>query len=437
MPKRSTSNLIDIRTGKPVEAPKRKPAAKAPPSSETTEYKWEFKPRFRKKAFGWKSQPAITRIREAVSEIKKVARSNSALAGEGAVLFLERLSPAIENIDGSSGAIGSAVNKSIEDLVPIIANATVDRQIREEWLERLFKAHEEDKIPYIERMGDFWGDLCSTQELASKWADDLIDCVRIAWSNAGSGAFFHGTSACLSALLKAERYKDLLELLKIERHQIWHYQQFGVRAMAKMGKISEAIKFAEVCAEKRGESTWIAHVCEELLLEAGLVDEAYERFAIMANRQNSYLSTYRAIAKKYPSLLPQRILMDLIEASPGEESKWFATAKDLGLLELALKLAREGPCDPKTLSRAARDHVQSNPEFAMNVGLAALAWLFKGYGYEVSSVDVWAAYESTIKAAQVIGEEEQVRSRIFEAVQTGLAKRNWVADVLAREFRLR
>ena len=94
------------------------------------------------------------------------------------MLFLERLSPAIEQIDGSSGSIGSAVNKAIEDLVPSIANATVDRHVREEWLERLFKAHQEDEMPYIERMGDFWGDLCSTQELASKWSDDLIDCVR-------------------------------------------------------------------------------------------------------------------------------------------------------------------------------------------------------------------------------------------------------------------
>ena len=174
---------------------------------------------------------------------------------------------------------------------------------------------------------------------------------------------------------------------------MWHYQQFRVRALAKMGKISEAILFAQKCADRRGESQSIADVCEELLLEAGMFDEADKRFAILANRQNSYLSTYRAIAKKYPSLSPKLILADLIKASPGEESKWFATAKELGELELALKLAREGPCDPKTLSRAARDHVESNPDFAMNVGQAALGWLFKGYGYEVSSTDVWAAYQ--------------------------------------------
>jgi hypothetical protein len=34
-------------------------------------HKWEFKARFRRHAFGWKSQPAITRVKPAVAEIKK------------------------------------------------------------------------------------------------------------------------------------------------------------------------------------------------------------------------------------------------------------------------------------------------------------------------------------------------------------------------------
>ena len=37
-------------------------------------HKWQFKARFRRHAFGWRSQPAIKRVQEAVSEIKKVAR---------------------------------------------------------------------------------------------------------------------------------------------------------------------------------------------------------------------------------------------------------------------------------------------------------------------------------------------------------------------------
>ena len=32
-------------------------------------HKWVFRARFRRNAFGWKSQPAIKRIKEAVSEI--------------------------------------------------------------------------------------------------------------------------------------------------------------------------------------------------------------------------------------------------------------------------------------------------------------------------------------------------------------------------------
>src|SRR5690606_33917032 len=76
-------------------------------------HKWEFRARFRRHAFGWKSQPAIKRIKEAVAEIKKVARKDKVLAAEGAVLFLEKVSPALEHVDSSSGSIGTAVNNAI------------------------------------------------------------------------------------------------------------------------------------------------------------------------------------------------------------------------------------------------------------------------------------------------------------------------------------
>jgi hypothetical protein len=59
--------------------------------------------------FGWKSQPAIQRLPEAVAEIRRVARKDVMLGAEGAVLFLEKVSSAIEQVDGSSGAIGLAV----------------------------------------------------------------------------------------------------------------------------------------------------------------------------------------------------------------------------------------------------------------------------------------------------------------------------------------
>ena len=89
-------------------------------------HRWQFAARFRRNAFGWRSQPAIARVREAAAEIRKVRRSDAVRAAEGAVLFLEKLSPALEHVDSSSGAIGNAVNRAIEELVPVIATAPAD-----------------------------------------------------------------------------------------------------------------------------------------------------------------------------------------------------------------------------------------------------------------------------------------------------------------------
>ena len=52
----------------------------------------------------------------------------------------------------------------------------------------------------------------------------------------------------------------------------------------------------------------------------------------------------------------------------------------------------QSPCDPKTLTRAARDFENKHPEFALRAGLAAIRWLAAGYGYEVTGADVRAAY---------------------------------------------
>ena len=68
--------------------------SKNPVRSDGRAMKWTFKRRFRRHAFGWRSQPAIMHIKEAVSDIRRVARDDALLAAEGAVSFLERLSRA-------------------------------------------------------------------------------------------------------------------------------------------------------------------------------------------------------------------------------------------------------------------------------------------------------------------------------------------------------
>lgn len=136
--------------------------------------------------------------------------------------------------------------------------------------------------------------------------------------------------------------------------------------------------------------------------------------------------------RKYPAEEPQRILCDLVASSPGEEGKWFAAAKEAGLLQVAVELANQSSCDPKTLTRAARDFIDQNPVFALEAGLAALRWLGAGYGYEISGVDVWAAYSYTINAAERIGRGDEVRERIRALV----AGRRFLVEVLGPELGL-
>ena len=151
------------------------------------------------------------------------------LTAEGAVLFLEKLAPAIEQVDSSSGGIGSAVNRAIETLVHIISKADVARAVREKWLDRLFEALQEDDMPYLEYLGDFWGELCVTPEIAAKWADYLSPTLTTMWDHCartGEYGYSKGTIPCLSALYAGGRHDELLSLVaKSEyRHKSWHYR---------------------------------------------------------------------------------------------------------------------------------------------------------------------------------------------------------------------
>lgn len=380
-------------------------------SKKSAAHPWAFRARFRRDAFGWKSQPAITRVREALAEIKKVAKRDPVVAAEGAILFLERVSQALANVDSSSGAIGSAVNRAVEELVAIIADAAVDATTREAWLERLYEAHAADEIPYIETLGDHWGELCVTKEIASRWADREIGITRHALSpDPKMRGHYHGTAACLGALFRAERYSEILQLLESEN--FWPYKRWAVKALAAMGKKAEAIRLADASRGPWTSNTDVARLCEEILLSSGLVDEAFDRYAAESKIASTYLATFRAVAKKYPSKSPEDVLARLVASTPGDEGKWFAAAKDAGLLDAAIALAKKTPTDPRTLARAARDHATTEPAFAVEAGLVALDWIAQGYGYEITSADVWAAYLPAKEAADRLGRGVDFRARV-------------------------
>ena len=381
----------------------------------------------------------MQRVKEATAEIQTVAKKDSVLAAAGAVLFVEKISPALEQVDSSSGAIGTAVNHAIDACAKIISEASVDDRTRDQWLDRLWDAYQNDEIPYIERLGDYWGELCASPERASAWADRLIGTVETMWSPAGKpGGYFTGTIPCLSALFHAGRHEELLALVDKAPYFWWHYRGWGVRSLAALGRKAEAIRYAESGRGLNDSPIAIARACEEILLSSGLADEAYARYAIAANQGTTFLATFRAIKKKYPTKPAAKILDDLVASTPGEEGKWFAAAKDAGLYDEAIALARRTPCDPRTLTRAARDFAVTNPRFAVEAGMAALGWIVAGYGYEITGADVLSAYSSTMDAAKNCNAVDEIESRVrgFLAAAQSPAT-NFVAQVLGRAMNSR
>jgi hypothetical protein len=149
----------------------------------------------------------------------------------------------------------------------------------------------------------------------------------------------------------------------------------------------------------------------------------------------TYCATH-ARASKYPDKPASVVLADLVRHTLGEEGKWFATAKDAKLFDEAVALANARPCDPKTLTRAARDFARTNPAFAVEAGLAALRWFVRGYGYEVAPLDVRVAYSNALTAAANAGVDEAVRTRIRALFDDPATRGGFVARVIGKEVGL-
>ena len=382
-------------------------------------HKWTFPTRFRTGVYSWKaSRLACQRLREAVSEIRKVARKDPVLGAEGAVRLMEKIWPALAHVDSSSGTLGAAVNKALDALIPIIVNAHADEKARSQWLDRLWQAMADDGVDYLGPVGDRWGEICGPAEVAGQWADDLVSTLRSCWTDPNPGNYFHGATACLSCLLVAGRYQELLELLELHRYPMWHYRRYGVEALLALGRKAEAVRYAEASRGLNQPGSAIDQACEEILISSGLQEEAYQRYGLGAATGNSYIARFRAVVKRYPVKNKAQILTDLIATTPGDEGKWFATAKELELFDLALELANRTHCDPKTLTRAARDYLDTEPAFALGSAMAALHWLSQGWGYEVTSVDVVEAYDRALDAASRLNKVDAVKGQMRQLVES-------------------
>jgi hypothetical protein len=385
-------------------------------------HKWTFTARFRSEAYGWRASAlASKRLKEAVSEIRKVARKEPVVAADGAVKLMERIWPALQHVDSSSGALGNAVERTLEALIPLLIKAPADRSTREEWMDRLYDAVLEDGVDYLNALEEKWGDICVFEDLANGWAERLLPFILEAWADSERMSVLSGVSICLSCLLATRRYQELHDLLALRSFHFWSYDKFWAEALVRQGQVDEAIAYAEARLEHSYGEKAILRFCERVLLDVGRREEAYRRYALNAATGTTYLAIYRDVAKRYPERDGREILHDLIGIR-GDKGKWFAAAKSAGCLDIALDCAREGTTDPATLARAARDFVETEPEFAAQVALLAIRSLLKGRGYEPTRLDIASAHRHLMVAADRMRATEWVMGEIQELLNRPAAE---------------
>lgn len=393
----------------------------------TIRHKWTFTARFRSRAYGWRGTGLATkRLKEAATEIRKAVRADPVLAAEGTVALMERVWPALQNIDTSSGALGNAVYRTLEQLIPVLVSAPADRITRTKWLERAFVAIQADGVQYLSPVEDRWGEICVFPELADEWAERLLPLVRAAWSDQGRFRFLVGDHACLSCLLELGRYQELNDLLSLRSRPFWSTDRFGAEALARQGLTDAAIAYAEARRNDAYDDARITEFCERVLLDADRRDEAYRRYGVHAAHANTYLAVFRATTRRYPERDPRQVLIDLIEAR-GERGKWFAAAKSAGFFDVALDCARLGATEPATLVRAARDFVESEPRFSAQIALQAIFDLLAGRGYEPTTLDLSRACDHFSTASARNGDTESVEDtlrRVLHEVEAGISDAN-------------
>ncbi len=106
-------------------------------------------------AYSWRSSAkAIDRLKSACAEIRAVARSEPVIAAEGVIALAQRIWPVFEHIDTSSGALGTAVRRMLDELLPILIDAPADENTRAKWLELLREAIIDDGVDNLAPIAD-------------------------------------------------------------------------------------------------------------------------------------------------------------------------------------------------------------------------------------------------------------------------------------------
>ena len=187
-------------------------------------HKWAFKPGMRAGAYSWKSSAkAIDRLKSASSEIRAVARADPTAAAEGVIALAQRIWPAFEHIDTSSGALGNAVRRTLEDLLPILIEAPADEKTRAKWLGQIREAILDDGVDYLALIADRFGQIAAYPALMNLHADRDLDMIRAAWAD--HARFSHVTTGILSSTLMRNATSRIERPLRGARlNSIWPVQ---------------------------------------------------------------------------------------------------------------------------------------------------------------------------------------------------------------------
>jgi len=386
---------------------------------------WEFKPKFRARLYSWNgSAKAAKNLRAAVSEIRKAYKSDPLEAVEAAVYLMGRFWPAFQDIDSSSGSLGGAVNATIDKLLPLVIDAPADEPLRKKWTCRLFEAVCDDGAEYLGRLTEQWGRICATDSLRGCWGEEFLPLTEKALkSRRDDYYYFVGTSACLSCLLESGRYDELRRLLDLDDPPFWHYESYWAEALLRQGRIDDAIRHARSLLPGDDDDDLdgfhayspdaleIKRFCEQTLYDVGRRREAYEQYSLAAQPDTTYLNHFRSLQRRYPEFEPREILMDLIEKSGRPKQAWFSSARKCELYNIALQCAESGPVNPSTLATAARDTLESHPDFAWRVSLLAIKYLLVDYT-DVSEHDVTTAVRHLVEGARNAGRMEDAMTAL-------------------------
>ena len=182
--------------------------------------------------------------------------------------------------------------------------------------------------------------------------------------------------------------------MELAPYKFWHDRRWGVQALIAQGQTAAAIRYAEDTRGLNQSDSQISGACEEVLLSQGLWREAYDRYALEANRQNTYVATFQAITSKYPQIarveIPgwvaaDRVKLDLLHAVLLEQCRMLGSRPYPYLLNRAHEIAVVGQEEKEQIEQLLALESRRQGEAVGNpsnkqVGKDSLAMGRKRYG---------------------------------------------------------